>query len=216
MSALVFEDFSYTYAGAERPALREVSLRVEPGEFVVLAGLSASGKSTLLRAACGLVAATAGTVRCASSPALGVADERSFHWRLTVAENLRLFADLQGADRLAIPGALARVGLAERAETPVRACSSGMRARLGLARALLRAPDVLLLDEVERGLDPAGRHVLAEILAERRAGGGATLVATHDTAHPERFTRALLLDAGRLVHDGEPAEAFARLEGRPS
>lgn len=201
-----------------RTVLDTVRFEAGPGEVVALLGANGAGKSTLLRVLAGLVAPTSGRVEISPTPALGLADERSFHWRLTVQENLAFFAALQGADAGRIPALLAEVGLADRAATPVRACSTGMRARLGMARALLRDPAILLLDEVERGLDPPGRHWLADFLeTRRRRGGTLTLVATHDTAPgaAERFTRALLFDAGRLVHDGPPAPAFARLEGRP-
>lgn len=196
-----------------RTVLDGVSLRLEAGEVVALLGSNGAGKSTLLRAACGLVSPTAGRVIAASPPALGLADERSFHWRLSLRENLRLFADLQGASRERIDPLLAEVGLGDRADTPVRACSTGMRARLGLARALLRDPAVLLLDEVERGLDPAGRAWLHGLLRARRGRpGAAALVATHDPSSAGCFTRAILLRDGRVACDGEPFDTFARLE----
>jgi len=203
-----------------RTVLEGVDLTLGPGEIVGVLGANGGGKSTLLRVLAGLVAPTIGAVEwgpSVSTPALGVADERSFHWRLTVAENLRYFAALQGAAPAAVPEALARVGVLDKADVPVRICSSGMRARLGLARALLRAPPVLLLDEVERGLDAEGRTRLTAVLEEYANRGRAVLLATHDPAMAPSMTRALVLRGGRLVFDGAPAAAFeASSAGAPT
>lgn len=194
-----------------RTVLDGVGLTLGPGEVVGVLGANGAGKSTLLRVLAGLVAPSDGVVERAagvSAPALGVADERSFHWRLTVAQNLHFFAELQGAARAAVPEVLALVGLADKADVPVRICSSGMRARLGLARALLRAPVLLLLDEVERGLDAEGRARLTAVLDESTSRGRSVLLATHDPAAAPSMTRALVLSAGRVVFEGAPAAAF--------
>ena len=200
-------------ASGARTVLDAVSFTAGPGEVIALIGPNGAGKSTLLRVLAGLVEPTAGRAIATPTPALGIADERSFHWRLTVRENLAFFADLQGADPGRIDPLLRDVALADRADTPVRACSTGMRARLGLARALLRDPALLLLDEIERGLDPGGRHWLSDFLTARRARPDTlTLVATHDPTRVDQYTRALLLEGGRLTFDGPPGPAFAHLE----
>lgn len=195
-----------------RIALAGVDLTLEAGEMVAVVGANGAGKSTLLRVAAGLVAPRRGRVESTVRPALGVADQRSFYWRLSVRENLRFFAALERSPAARVDALLDSVGLAADRDLPVRACSTGMRARLGLARALLGDPRVLLLDEVERGLDAGARAELRQRLASWRAPDRAALVATHDLdAAGAPFTRAIALDAGRVVADGPFAQVAAEL-----
>ena len=198
-----------------RAILDGVDLTLAPGEVVGLLGANGAGKSTLLRVLAGLVAPSAGTVvfdPAAGRPVLGTGDERSFHWRLSLRENLKFFAALEGApdpDR-GVDAMLVQVGLGEARDVPVRACSSGMRARLGLARALLGGRHVLLFDEIERGLDTHGRALLHGLMGEP-VRSRAVLMATHDPTVAPFLTRALVLENGRITYDGGAERAFAHL-----
>lgn len=196
------------FFGPSRRILEGVDMEVRPGTVTAVLGANGAGKSTLLRVAAGLIEPGTGAVRRPVRAGYGVADERSFYWRLTARENLRFFARWYetGADEARIDALLARFGLADRADAPVRVYSAGMRARLGLARALLGSPRLLLLDEIERGLDAGARADLHAFLAEF---DGAALVATHDLEHGAVFDDAVALDAGRIVAHGGFGEVAA-------
>ncbi len=194
-------------------ALAGISLRGEPGERIALAGPNGSGKSTLLRLLAGLLTPEAGRVRVrGEDPArsgrargavgLSSGDERSLVLRLTPRENLRFFGALAGLARRELPAAIERtaeeLGLSPSLDRPSYELSSGNRARLLLARALLHRPALVLLDESSHALDAAGASLLRAALA-RRTGEGACLVfATHDAAEAHALaTRTVALEAGR-------------------
>jgi ABC-2 type transport system ATP-binding protein len=203
-------------AGEPREALREVTLRVEPGECLALVGPNGAGKSTLLRVLATLVAPSSGMARVAGYDvvresravrrSVGVmnSDDRSFFWPLSGVENLRFFARMQGmpvdlAQRRAAE-VLEQVGLSGAAEQRVSGYSSGMRQRLNIARALLHAPPVLLLDEPTANLDLEHRAQVIDAVRELLRGERAVLVATHDAglvvALADNVAR---LEEGRLV-----------------
>ncbi len=161
----------------ERTVLDGVDLDVAPGEVLVLQGPSGAGKSTLLRCLVRLVEPAGGVV------ALDAIDVSQAPVMLpgTVADNLRYAnAGLTGA---ALEGALTQAGLAAAfADRPAAALSGGERARVALARALARGPEVLLLDEPSAALDATtAQHIAATIRSLARAGLGIC-VATHDPA----------------------------------
>ena len=212
-------------------ALDGLDLDVERGEIVSLLGPNGAGKSTLLRilgtvvlpdrgtaSVCGVdVVANPGAAR--RQIGLMVGDEHSLYWRLSGTENLAFFAALHGLRRSEALRESAElldvVGLSEAAERPVMGYSSGMRARLSLARALLAAPPLLLLDEPTRSLDPLAavefREMAVRLTRERQAG---ILLATHDLHEAAAVSdRIVVLAAGRVMLD-EPGAGMdpARLE----
>jgi ABC-2 type transport system ATP-binding protein len=212
-------------------ALDGVSLDVEPGEVVALLGPNGAGKSTLIRILGTTVIPDSGSVTVGGhdvvrdpvavrrSLGLMIGDERSHYWRISAKRNLAFFAAMVGiphreaaarAERL-----LEAVGLADAADRPVLGYSSGMRARLSLARAMLADPPLLLLDEPTRNLDPLAaarfRGSASQLAGER---GDGILFATHDLHEAVAIsTRILVLSAGRIVLE-EPARDLdaARLE----
>lgn len=206
-------------------ALDDLTLSVPAGSCFGILGPNGAGKSTLFRILSTLVLPDSGTASvCGLDVAQDAAavrevlagsgtDERSLFWRLSAAENLRLYASLQGlrgAERAArVEEALTIVGLERSGGQLVGRFSSGLRQRLLLARALLGRPRVLLLDEPTRSLDPvaarAFRDFLRREIVERR--GCTVLLATH--AAEEAFDvchRVAVLHGGRLVAQGRAAE----------
>jgi ABC-2 type transport system ATP-binding protein len=216
--------------GAPVVALDGVDLTVEPGEIFGLMGPNGAGKSTLLRILAGLVTPSSGTAAvcgldaAAGGPALArkvgyvAGDERGIVPQLSPREYLAFFAALHGHRRraaLAQADALvSKMGLDTVAERPLGQLSTGMRRRVALGRALIGAPEVLLLDEPTRGVDPAGAQALRAHLTSAAAGGCAVVLATHDIEEARVLcARVAVIAAGRFVAVEEPGRAAARLTG---
>lgn len=209
--------------GAAR-IVQDVSLRVRPGEFVALLGANGSGKSTLVRTTVGAIAPTGGMVRLFGEDVtqrrrvawqrLGYVPQRSTATAgipATVTEVVG--SGLLGAHRFTRPrGAAARiahaleqVGLAQRASDAVAHLSGGQQQRVLIARALVRDPDLLVMDEPLAGVDTAQQTAFAETMASLAGGGRGVLVVLHETGPlAPLITRAVVLRHGRVVHDGAP------------
>jgi ABC-2 type transport system ATP-binding protein len=201
----------------DRDALCRVDFAAEHGCLHGLLGPNGAGKTTLMRIALGLVGRDAGTVQLLGRPdapggpvpdgAAGFVETPAFYPYLSGRRNLALLGRLDGDQkprgRDSVDYALEQVGLAAEADLRVAGYSAGMRQRLGLAAALLRAPRLLLLDEPTSSLDPAGaRDVRA--LARRLANEGAAVVlSSHDMAEVQDLCSALtIIDRGRVVYSG--------------
>jgi heme exporter protein A len=196
-------------------ALGGVSTTMNPGEITAILGPNGAGKSTLLAILSTLQAATSGTVRWGdvvlrqSSPAraaLGyVGHDPGLYMDLGALSNLTLFAALYGVpDGAARAGALLqRVGLGDApAHAPVRTFSRGMLQRLGLARALMHDPSILLFDEPSAALDPAGVTWLGSELQRERDKGRVVVLVTHDLdAAAALAEHVVILRRGRVVRD---------------
>jgi ABC-2 type transport system ATP-binding protein len=205
-------------------ALDGLTLAVQPGECVALVGPNGAGKSTLLRVLSTVVSPTSGTafvngIDVAREPArvrrsVGVmtGDDRSFFWRLTGLENLTFFAELQGLStaeaRSRASELLDALGLAAAAGRRFSGYSTGMRQRLGLARALLHRPSILLLDEPTANLDLEHRGQVLDLLRPILAIGDTTaLIASHDAGLAVTLAdRVVRLEHGRLVTTSAPRE----------
>ncbi len=216
--------------GGETIALKDVSFSVSSAEVLVLLGPNGSGKTTALKLISTLLLPDSGSVRVGGFDArhdagaarrqvgIAVAAERSFFPRLSASENLDFFAALDEVPRREraqrIKEVLHDTGLEEQADTLVMKFSSGMYQRLGIARALVKRPCVLLLDEPTRSLDAATTaHFWATIRVLARQDT-TVLLATHNFAEAAAVAdRLLLLHRGELlanrsVGDGESAEAL--------
>jgi ABC-type multidrug transport system ATPase subunit/ABC-type transport system involved in multi-copper enzyme maturation permease subunit len=194
-------------------AVRGIDLEVDAGVIHGLLGPNGAGKTTLLRILLGLVAPSGGEAQLLSGPAgtaspaasggvAGFADAPHFYPYLSGRQNLRLLQRLDGGTG-DVDRALAKAGLGDAADTRVVGYSAGMRQRLGLASALLRAPRVLLLDEPTGALDPAGARELRETIRRLAEDGVAILLSSHDMAEVEGICTSLtILDRGEAVFTG--------------
>jgi heme exporter protein A len=205
--------------------LYDIDLTLFPGEALAIAGPNGAGKSTLLRILAGLMRPTAGEVHvlgraltgnaAEARRAIGLLSHQSLLYDdLTVMENLTFVARLYGLARPvdAARAALEAAGLAGRADDLPRRLSRGLLQRAAIARALLHAPRVLLLDEPFTALDAASADRLRGMLEARRAEGQGLVIVTHHLAEVwEVATRVAVLVEGRWVCDqptSGPLEAF--------
>ena len=196
----------------DRRAVDRVDVTLEPGQCLAVLGPNGAGKSTLLRMIATLMRPEEGALTVCGEPVPARANrvrgqigylghDPLVYLDLTARQNLELYADLYGlADaRERIDSGLDRVGLLARSFDPVRTFSRGMAQRLGLARALLHDPRLLLLDEPYAGLDAAGARLLDRVLADLGSARGAVMV-THEVERGVALAgRVLVLRAGRVV-----------------
>jgi ABC-type multidrug transport system ATPase subunit len=212
----------FNWVGRERAgatvALKDVSFSVGEAEVVALLGPNGSGKTTTLKLISTMLLADAGLVRVGGFDALrngsavrrlvgiAVANERSFFPRLSARENLDFFAALDEVPRgergRRLDEVLAEVGLEEQADTLAMKFSSGMYQRLGLARALIKRPAVLLLDEPTRSLDAGATAHFWNVVRGLGRRKTTVLVATHNFAEAAALaSRVLLVHRGELLAD---------------
>jgi ABC-2 type transport system ATP-binding protein len=211
-------------------AVDGLNLHVNRAEVFGFLGPNGCGKSTTIRMLCGLLLPSAGEIEVlgcripqdaeALKRRIGYMTQKfSLYEDLTVGENLEFLATVQGLDRRAarqrIDELLERYWLADRRKQLAGTMSGGQKQRLALAGAVLHKPDLLLLDEPTSAVDPQSRREFWDSLFELAEAGTTLLVSTHYMDEAERCTRLGILDAGRLVADGSPAELMDALPGRP-
>jgi ABC-2 type transport system ATP-binding protein len=207
---------------SRRPAdcvevLRGIDLEIHEGDFVALLGANGVGKTTVMKTIATLLHPDSGTVtvlghdsqrhekRVREAVGYVMADERSFHWRLSGPENLEFFAKLDGIGALAgrerIAHLLSRLDLSGAGERPFGQFSTGMKQRLSVARALLKRPRVLLMDEPTRSIDPAhAAEVWRLVREEMEAVSGCLIVVTHQIQEALSLcSRVAILASGQIV-----------------
>lgn len=194
-----------------RTALDRVDLTVRPGEIHALLGPNGAGKTTLTRILCGLVDADGGEVQLAGRVGLVPSGDRTFYLRLSGRENLVFFARLNGlrlkAARARADQLLGDVGLGDAADRPVGKYSHGMQKRLGVARALLPDPGVLIVDEATHDLDPAGAIRVRRLVEDLVSRGAAVLWTTQRVEEINDFAHAVtFLHQGQVRFTGTVAE----------
>jgi len=207
--------------GSERiDVLQGIDLEIPPGDFLALMGPSGSGKTTLLNLIGGLDRPTSGTVEVAGEPISRLSDGQLARWRsrhigfvfqfynllpvLTAEKNVELpllLTSLSGAERRRhVATALGVVGLADRARHYPRQLSGGQEQRVGIARAIVTDPTLLLCDEPTGDLDrKSGDEILDLLQALNREHGKTIIMVTHDPHAAARARRTLYLDKGNLV-----------------
>jgi zinc transport system ATP-binding protein len=214
-------DFGYRPG---QPVLEDVSLAVEEGELVAVAGPNGGGKTTLVRLALGLARPSAGAVRLFGEPAhrssrradLAYVAQRSQlggHGPVTVRELVSagrlarggLFGPLRARDRAVVDAAVADVGLAERAGSPLAELSGGQQQRAFIAKALAGEPSLLVLDEPTAGVDAGAQEALAGLLGRLHRERGVTMLyVSHEFGAVEDIVQRLVLVRGGIVYDGPP------------
>jgi ABC-2 type transport system ATP-binding protein len=214
--ALAIETVGLSKRFGDRLAVDAVNLAVPRGVVYGLLGHNGAGKTTLIRMLLGLTPRSAGAIRLLGLPipehrgdALAwvgaLVEEPKFHPHLTGRENLRTVADVRGLDaRGRIGPALERVGLSNRADDRVKNYSLGMRQRLGVARALLADPELLILDEPSNGLDPAGIVEFRQLIRSFADEEGRTVfLSSHQLSEVEKVCDgAAIIDRGRVLEHG--------------
>ena len=198
----------------------------EGGVFGFLGG-NGAGKTTSLRMALDIIRPTTGRIEVLGAPPsrenaakIGfLPEERGLYRLMSVLDTVIYFGRLKrmdgGAARQAAMGLLERLGLQDRAATPMSRLSKGLAQKVQLATALVNAPKLLLLDEPFSGLDPVNQGVLEDVIRDLARGGATVVFSTHVMQHAERLCdRLLLLARGRKVFEGSQAEAKAALPGR--
>ena len=205
-----------------RPAVRDVSLRVERGQIYGFLGPNGSGKTTTIRMLCGLLTPDTGSGTClgfdilreaaAIKRRIGYMTQRfSFYEDLSVRENLDFVARMYAVPhrRLAVADAIDRLGLADRQTQLAGALSGGWKQRLALAACLLHEPELLLLDEPTAGVDPKARREFWDEIHALTENGLTVLVSTHYMDEAERCHSIAYIAYGRLLAHGTVEEVIA-------
>jgi ABC-2 type transport system ATP-binding protein len=199
----------------ERVALREVSFDAAAGELVAVIGPNGAGKTTLLSILAGIQRPDAGEVTRPPREIGWVPQQPAVYSKLSVAENLRLFARLEKVSDVddAVARMLEQTGLGERAGDELGKLSGGNQQRVNIAIGLLAEPPVLLLDEPSSSLDPRQRARLWEFVGAQAARGTAVIFSTHDVQEAERYAdRVLVLADGELLFAGTARELAATVQ----
>ncbi|HZJ29153.1 MAG TPA: ABC transporter ATP-binding protein, partial [Solirubrobacterales bacterium] len=229
-SALALRDFTYTYAGATMPALAGLDLEIFQGEFVVLAGRSASGKSTLLRVACGLVPHFHGGEVAGSAVSVGLdvlgtgpgelaaavgylaQEPETQAVSTTVTAEVGLGLELRGTPEIARARAVEEVSLAlaipHLLERTIDSLSGGELQRVALAAALVTRPSLILLDEPTSQLDPVAGDELIWLLRRLNAEWGVTVILAEHRLERclAAADRVVAIESGQVAFDGAPTE----------
>jgi ABC-2 type transport system ATP-binding protein len=196
-------------AYGDRRALQAVSFSASPGELIAVIGPNGAGKTTLLQILAGALEPTGGSVSLDRRDVGWVPQQPAIYSKLSVQENLRLFARLEKVADVdaTVERMLDQTGLRERAHDAVGTLSGGNQQRVNVAVGLLGDPAVLLLDEPSSSLDPRQRERLWTFVATLAREGSTTVVfSTHNVAEAERYAdRLLVLADGELLFTGTPA-----------
>jgi ABC-2 type transport system ATP-binding protein len=196
----------------ERVALKGVSFDAHPGELLAVIGPNGAGKTTLLSILAGIRRQDHGSVSRPPGEIGWIPQQAALYRRLTVTENLRLFAHLERVADVdaVVEEMLEQTGLAERSDDQVGTLSGGNQQRINIAIGLLARPRVLLLDEPSAGLDPRQRERLWDFVLALAGAGTTVIFSTHNIAEAERYgQRLLVLADGEALFDGTSTDLHA-------
>lgn len=226
---VVIRQLSKIFSGSTTPALENIETNFPKGKIIGLAGPDGAGKTTLIRLIAGLLLPTTGSITVDKYDTATQADEIhtflgympqkfGLYEDLTVMQNLSLYADLKGVSHTEIDTTFTRLltftGLAPFTTRPAKDLSGGMKQKLGLACALLSKPKLLLLDEPSVGVDPISRRELWKMVHELIAEGITVLWSTSYLEEAERCDTVVLLNEGKVLFNGPPANLTERVKGR--
>lgn len=220
-AVVLTHDLTKTFG--RRTVVEGLNLVVPRGAVYGFLGPNGSGKSTTMKMLLGLLAPTRGQISVLGRPFSpttraeimsrtgSMIENPPGYSHLTGAENMRIAAKMQGLSDQQISRALALVRLTEHKDRLVRTYSLGMKQRLGIALALARQPELLILDEPTNGLDPAGIEEVRRLLVELSGEGVTVMVSSHLLDEIDRMASTLgILSGGRLVFQGTRAELMER------
>jgi ABC-2 type transport system ATP-binding protein len=211
--------------GGKTIAVDGLDLEVPEGGVFGFLGPNGAGKTTTIRCLLGLVAPSAGSVSLLGarvpsglSPVIrkvgSIVETPALFPRFSGRRNLQILGRIDGIGAAAVDQSLGRVGLAERADDPVKTYSLGMKQRLGIAVALLKDPEVLILDEPANGLDPAGIVEVRELLRQLGAEGRTVFVSSHILSEIQQTAdRVAILARGRCITTGPTQDVLASRAG---
>lgn len=228
MSKIIeIDNLSYTYPEAKEPALDDVSLRVEAGDWVAVIGHNGSGKSTLAKNMLGLLEPSAGRIQIAG---MTLSEETVWDIRAqvgivfqnpdnqfvgaTVADDVAFGLENRAVPRAEmiqrVADALETVRMTEFANREPAHLSGGQKQRVAIAGVVAQRPQVLILDEATSMLDPAGRRDVVNLIHELKDQLNLTVISiTHDLQEAARADDVIVLDNGHVVETGTPAQIFA-------
>lgn len=222
MSAAILSMEAVSLSFGNKRVLENLAFSVQRGEVFGFLGPSGSGKTTTIKLLTRQLARDSGRISLLGRPIerateadyerVGIlSDTSALYDRMSIADNVGLYAQLRGVGRRRVPALLQRLGLADDAKTPIKHCSKGMRQRAALAAALVHEPELLFLDEPTSGLDPAARAEVHKLLAGLRARGTTVFLTTHDMAEAETVCdRVAILADGAVAACDDPDELKLR------
>lgn len=213
-NVLSMEDVSLSFG--EKRVLDGLSFSIARGECFGFLGPSGAGKTTTIKLLTRQLVKDAGRIVLFGRPIenasdadyerIGIlSDTSALYERMSIEDNLKLYAKIRGRGEGDIARLLERMDLSRDRKTLVKNCSKGMRQRAALLAALIHSPELLFLDEPTSGLDPAARAEVHRMLAELRSAGTTVFLTTHDMAEADSVCdRIAILDEGRIVAEGAP------------
>ena len=211
MSAAILSMEAVGLSFGDKRVLDNLTFSVRRGEVFGFLGPSGAGKTSTIKLLTRQLSRDGGRISLLGRPLerateadyerVGIlSDTSALYDRMSIADNVELYARLRGVGRRRVPMLLQRLGLAEDAKTLVNHCSKGMRQRAALAAALVHEPELLFLDEPTSGLDPAARAEVHKLLADLRARGATVFLTTHDMAEAEIVCqRVAILNDGAIA-----------------